>query len=156
MNIYVGNLPGTVNENDLREVFQAFGEVEKTAVIKDKFSGESRGFGFVEMPNKAEAEKAISLVNGKDLKGRTAKVNEAKRARTLRDPAVSAPAGGTKDRHPGRARGLDTAPRRGRLIQPLPFFLVIASDLDPVEPVLVNSFSYFSINGRSRSMPFSV
>ncbi|NTU51322.1 MAG: RNA-binding protein, partial [Candidatus Aminicenantes bacterium] len=78
MNIYVGNLPGTVNENDLREVFQAFGEVEKTAVIKDKFSGESRGFGFVEMPNKAEAEKAISLVNGKDLKGRTAKVNEAK------------------------------------------------------------------------------
>ena len=74
MNIYVGNLPGTVNENDLREVFQAFGEVEKTAVIKDKFSG----FGFVEMPNKAEAEKAISLVNGKDLKGRTAKVNEAK------------------------------------------------------------------------------
>jgi len=78
MNIYVGNLPGTVNENDLREVFQAFGEVEKAAVIKDKFSGESRGFGFVEMPNKAEAEKAISLVNGKDLKGRTAKVNEAK------------------------------------------------------------------------------
>ena len=78
MNIYVGNLPGTVNENDLREVFQAFGEVEKTAVIKDKFSGESRGFGFVEMPNKAEAEKAISLVNGKDLKGRTARVNEAK------------------------------------------------------------------------------
>ena len=78
MNIYVGNLPGTVNENDLREVFQAFGEVEKAAVIKDKFSGESRGFGFIEMPNKIEAEKAISMVNGKDLKGRTAKVNEAK------------------------------------------------------------------------------
>ena len=78
MNIYVGNLPSTVNENDLREVFQAFGEVEKAAVIKDKFSGESRGFGFIEMPNKDEADKAISLVNGKDLKGRTAKVNEAK------------------------------------------------------------------------------
>jgi RNA recognition motif-containing protein len=78
MNIYVGNLPNSVNENDLREVFQAFGEVSTAAVIKDKFSGESRGFGFVEMPNKLEAEKAISLTNGKDLKGRTAKVNEAK------------------------------------------------------------------------------
>jgi RNA recognition motif-containing protein len=78
MNIYVGNLPNSVNENDLREVFQAFGEVSKTAVIKDKFSGESRGFGFVEMPNKAEADKAISMTNGKDLKGRSAKVNEAK------------------------------------------------------------------------------
>jgi RNA recognition motif-containing protein len=78
MNIYVGNLPNTVNENDLRELFQAFGQVSTAAVIKDKFSGESRGFGFVEMPNREEAEKAISLTNGKDLKGRTAKVNEAK------------------------------------------------------------------------------
>ena len=78
MNIYVGNLPNTVNENDLREVFQAFGEVATTSVIKDKFSGESRGFGFIEMPNKGEAEKAISMLNGKDLKGRAAKVNEAK------------------------------------------------------------------------------
>jgi RNA recognition motif-containing protein len=78
MNIYVGNLSNSVSENDLREAFQAFGEVEKTAVIKDKFSGESRGFGFVEMPNREEAMKAISLLNGKDMKGRTAKVNEAK------------------------------------------------------------------------------
>ena len=78
MNIYVGNLSNTVNENDLREVFQAFGEVSKAAVIKDKFSGESRGFGFIEMPNKDEADKALSMVNGKDLKGRSAKVNEAK------------------------------------------------------------------------------
>jgi RNA recognition motif-containing protein len=78
MNIYVGNLPATVNENDLRETFQAFGEVATASIIKDKFSGDSRGFGFVEMPNKSEAEKAISMVNGKDLKGRTAKVNEAK------------------------------------------------------------------------------
>ncbi|MBM3305603.1 MAG: RNA-binding protein [Candidatus Aminicenantes bacterium] len=78
MNIYVGNLPRTVNENDLREVFQAFGEVSTASIIKDKFSGESRGFGFIEMPNKGEAEKAISMLNGKDLKGRTATVNEAK------------------------------------------------------------------------------
>ena len=78
MNIYVGNLSSTVNENDLREAFQAFGEVSKAAVIKDKFSGESRGFGFVEMANREEATKAISMLNGKDLKGRALKVNEAK------------------------------------------------------------------------------
>ncbi len=78
MNIYVGNLSRTINENDLRETFQAFGEVATTSVIKDKFSGDSRGFGFVEMPNKDEAEKAISMLNGKDLKGRTATVNVAK------------------------------------------------------------------------------
>jgi RNA recognition motif-containing protein len=78
MNIYVGNLALGVSEGDLREVFQAFGEVSTASVIKDKFSGESRGFGFVEMPNGTEAQKAISLLNGKELKGRTAKVNEAK------------------------------------------------------------------------------
>ncbi len=78
MNIYVGNLPSTVNENDLRDAFQAFGQVDKTAVIKDKFSGESRGFGFVEMASREEATKAIAMLNGKDLKGRALKVNEAK------------------------------------------------------------------------------
>ncbi len=78
MNIYVGNLALGVNEADLREIFQAYGEVRTTSVIKDKFSGESRGFGFVEMPNGAEAQKAISMLNGKELKGRSAKVNEAK------------------------------------------------------------------------------
>jgi len=78
MNIYVGNLPSTATENDLREAFQAFGQVDKTAVIKDKFSGESRGFGFVEMASRDEATKAISMLNGSDLKGRALKVNEAK------------------------------------------------------------------------------
>ncbi len=78
MNIYVGNLSNTVSENDLREAFQAFGEVSRASVIKDKFSGESRGFGFIEMPKREEADKAISMLNGRDLKGRSAKVNEAK------------------------------------------------------------------------------
>ena len=78
MNIYVGNLANTVSENDLRDTFQAFGEVSKAAVIKDKFSGESRGFGFVEMSSREEATKAISMLNGRDLKGRALKVNEAK------------------------------------------------------------------------------
>jgi len=83
VNIYVGNLSFTTNETDLKEAFQAFGEVQSASIIKDKYSGESRGFGFVEMPNKDEAEKAMSMLNGKDLKGRTLKVNEAK-ARTDR------------------------------------------------------------------------
>jgi len=83
MNIYVGNLSFTTTEADLKEAFQAFGEVQTASIIKDKFSGESRGFGFIEMPNKDEAEKAMSMLNGKDLKGRSLKVNEAK-ARTDR------------------------------------------------------------------------
>jgi RNA recognition motif-containing protein len=78
VNIYVGNLSRDLSESDLREAFAAFGEVASASIIKDKFSGESRGFGFVEMPNKDEAEKAISTLNGKDLKGRTATVNEAR------------------------------------------------------------------------------
>ncbi len=78
MNIYVGNLSREAGEGDLREAFQAFGDVTSAAVIKDKFSGESRGFGFVEMPNKAEAEKAIASLNGKSIRGRNITVNEAK------------------------------------------------------------------------------
>ena len=78
MNIYVGNLSFSVSETDLREAFAAYGQVATASIIKDKFSGESRGFGFVEMPTKEEAEKAIAALNGKDLKGRTATVNEAK------------------------------------------------------------------------------
>jgi RNA recognition motif-containing protein len=78
MNIYVGNLSFTTSEADLKEAFLAFGEVQSCNIIKDKFSGESRGFGFVEMPNKEEAEKAMAMLNGKDLKGRALKINEAK------------------------------------------------------------------------------
>jgi RNA recognition motif-containing protein len=78
MNIYVGNLSRDVSEADLREAFAAFGEVATASVIKDKYTGESRGFGFVEMPNKEEAEKAIAGLNGKDMKGRTVSVNEAR------------------------------------------------------------------------------
>jgi cold-inducible RNA-binding protein len=78
MNIYVGNLAREATEGDLRDAFQAFGEVSSASIIKDKFSGDSRGFGFVEMPNKSEAENAISSLNGKSIKGRTVTVNEAK------------------------------------------------------------------------------
>jgi RNA recognition motif-containing protein len=78
MNIYVGNISRTATEQDLKDAFAAFGEVSSASIIKDKFSGESRGFGFVEMPNKEEADKAISGLNGKDLKGRPLTVNEAR------------------------------------------------------------------------------
>lgn len=78
MNIYVGNLAREVTEDDLREAFEAFGQVSTVNIIKDKFTGESRGFGFVEMPSKNEAQNAITEMNEKDLKGRTINVNEAR------------------------------------------------------------------------------
>jgi RNA recognition motif-containing protein len=78
MNIYVGNLSREVTEEDLRQAFEAFGQVGTATVIKDRFSGESRGFGFVDMPNKTEAQSAIAALNGKELKGRTLNVNEAR------------------------------------------------------------------------------
>ena len=83
MNIYVGNLSRETTEDDLRQAFAAFGQVESASVVKDKFTGESRGFGFVEMPSKAEAQAAIADMNGKDLMGRALNVNEA-RPRTER------------------------------------------------------------------------
>jgi len=78
MNIYVGNLSGDVGDDDLRQAFEAFGQVTSASVIKDKFSGESRGFGFVEMPAKDEAQSAIDGLNGKDLKGQSLNINEAR------------------------------------------------------------------------------
>lgn len=78
MNIYVGNLPRTSSEEQLRKAFEAYGEVSSVAIIKDKFSGESRGFGFVEMPNAQEGQAAINALNGKDFGGRTLNVNVAK------------------------------------------------------------------------------
>jgi len=78
MNIYVGNLSHQATEDDLRKAFEAFGQVESANIIKDKFSGESRGFGFVQMPSKQEAQKAIEQMNGTDLMGRAINVNEAR------------------------------------------------------------------------------
>lgn len=78
MNIFVGNLSRELTDDDLRKAFEAFGKVLSATVIRDKFSGESRGFGFVEMPAKGEAQAAITGLNGKDLKGRALNVNEAR------------------------------------------------------------------------------
>jgi RNA recognition motif-containing protein len=78
MNIYAGNLSFDVTEEDLRQAFESYGQVESVTIVKDKYSGQSRGFGFVEMPAKAEATAAISGLNGKELNGRTLTVNEAR------------------------------------------------------------------------------
>ena len=78
MNIYVGNLSYEVTEEDLKEAFGVFGEVDTAKVIKDNYTGRSKGFGFVEMSDKSEAQSAIEGLDGKDLKGRSLKVNEAR------------------------------------------------------------------------------
>jgi len=78
MNIYVGNLSYEATEEDLRHAFEDFGQVESVKIITDKYSGQSKGFGFVEMPDKAEAQSAIEGLNGKELRGRMLKVNEAR------------------------------------------------------------------------------
>ena len=78
MKIYVGNLSYEVTEEDLRLALEEFGQVESATIIKDKYSGQSKGFGFVEMASKAEGQSAIDGLNGKELKGRALKVNEAR------------------------------------------------------------------------------
>lgn len=78
MNIYVGNLSFEVTEDDVRGAFGAFGQVASVSLITDKFTGKSRGFGFVEMANGEEAKAAIAGLNGKDLKGRALNINEAR------------------------------------------------------------------------------
>ena len=78
MNIYVGNLPYKITENDLRDLFSAYGEVTSVSMIKDKMTGQSKGFGFVDMPDGAEGNAAIQGLNEQAVQGRNIKVNEAK------------------------------------------------------------------------------
>jgi RNA recognition motif-containing protein len=78
MNIYVGNLSHEVTEEDLQLSFEPFGQFESATIIRDKHSGQSRGFGFVEMASKAEGQSAIDDLNGKELKGKALNVNEAR------------------------------------------------------------------------------
>jgi RNA recognition motif-containing protein len=78
LKLYVGNLPFGISEDDLRKLFAEAGEVQSVKIVTDSYSGQSRGFGFVEMASKEAAEKAISLVNGKSVMNRTLTVNEAR------------------------------------------------------------------------------
>ncbi len=101
MNIYVGNLSHEATEENLKEAFEAYGEVNTVKVIKDNYTGRSKGFGFVEMPAKAEAQSAIEGLNGKDLKGRSLNVSEAR-------PRSEGRRGGARPggpRHGGGSRG---------------------------------------------------
>lgn len=78
MNIYVGNLPHATTEPELKAAFEEFGVVSSVAIIKDRYTGKSRGFGFVEMPDDDEANEAIAQLNGQDFGGRTLRINEAR------------------------------------------------------------------------------
>jgi RNA recognition motif-containing protein len=106
MNIYVGNLSHEATEENLKEAFEAFGEVNSVKVIKDNYTGKSKGFGFVEMPAKTEAQSAIEGLNGKDLKGRTLKVNEAR-------PRAEGRRGGAGPGGPRHGRGRGGGGRQG-------------------------------------------
>ena len=86
-NLYVGNLPHSTTETELRNLFEAHGAVEKITLVTDRETGRSRGFGFVEMTNANEADNAIATLNGTDLGGRTLTINEAK-------PKADRPRGG--------------------------------------------------------------
>ncbi len=101
MNIYVGNLSYSVTSDDLRKAFEQFGEVSSANVITDKFTGQSKGFGFVEMPNKSNGEAAIKGMDGQDLKGRSIRVNEAR----PRTEGGSSSGGPRRSGPPGAGRG---------------------------------------------------
>jgi RNA recognition motif-containing protein len=104
MKIYVGNLSYDVTEEELRQLFMPLGQVASVSIIKDRSSGQSKGFGFVEMPSVSEGQAAISALNGKALKDRTLTVNPAK-------PPSSDDRGGS---YGGRKSGGSDRERRGR------------------------------------------
>lgn len=107
MRIYVGNIAFKTTEQDLQKEFESFGEVVSTKIITDRETGKSRGFGFVEMPDRDRAMAAIAAVNGKELDGYALKVNEAK----PREDRGGRPGGG---RSGGGGRGRGEGPRGAR------------------------------------------
>lgn len=101
MKLYVGNLSYDVTDAELTELFSPFGVVESAKVISDRFTGQSKGFGFVEMSSRSEGERAIREMGGKDFKGRPLTVNEAR----PQAPRAGGPGGGGGGRGPGGGRG---------------------------------------------------
>src|SRR5260221_12420023 len=99
--IFVGNFSFSLSEDELRSMFAPFGTVDSATVVTDRATGRSRGFGFVEMPNNEEAEKAIAALNGKDSGGRQLTVNEA---RPKADRGGPRGGGGGRDDYPGPVR----------------------------------------------------
>lgn len=110
MNIYVGNLSYNATEDDLRNAFSAYGQVASVTIIKDKFSGESRGFAFVEMPSNDEGDAAIAGLNGADVKGRALKVNQARPKESMGGGGGGRQGGGGGGR--GGFRSMDRGGRR--------------------------------------------
>lgn len=96
MNIFVGNLAKEVTDEDLQSLFAEYGTVRSVKIIKDMFSGESRGFGFVEMPSQTEAQKAMSELNTRDLKGKKITVNEARERNERRGGGGKPRSGGSR------------------------------------------------------------
>ena len=109
-NLYVGNLPHTTTETELRTLFQSHGDVEKVTMVTDRETGRSRGFAFVEMANAGEAEKAIAALNRTDLGGRTLTINEAR-------PKAARPHSGDSGRRFGNG-GVGRDDYRGHARQP--------------------------------------
>src|SRR3990172_11758854 len=103
MNIYLGNLSYSATENTIRELFEGYGQVTTAKIVTDKLTGSSRGFGFVEMPNDDEAQKAIAELNGKDFEGRKIVVNESRPRETT----------GSNNRPPRREGGYNGGGRDG-------------------------------------------
>jgi RNA recognition motif-containing protein len=97
MNLYVGSMSYELTEADLRQAFESFGRVQSVNIIKDKYSGQSRGFGFVEMPDSAEGNAAIQGLNGKEFFGQSLKVSEAR-------PRTDRPGSGGRSNYGGRNR----------------------------------------------------
>jgi RNA recognition motif-containing protein len=104
MNIYVGNLSPKTSEDELRQAFEEFGEVDSAKIIKDNITGRSRGFGFVEMPGQEQAQAAIAALNGKELSGSTLTVNEAKPRESRGGGGRSFGGGGRSGGRPGGGR----------------------------------------------------
>jgi RNA recognition motif-containing protein len=110
-NIFVGNLSFSTNEDELRQLFEPFGQVDRVSIMTDRDTGRSRGFGFVEMASNEDGEKAITALNGSQVGGRTLNVNEA-RPKTERGAGGGGGGGGFRDR--GGDRGGRGGGRRER------------------------------------------
>jgi len=104
MNIYVGNLSLETTEDDLKTAFEAYGAVDTAKVIKDNYTGTSKGFGFIEMPDNSEAQSAINGLNNKEFKGKTLMVNIAKPRTENRRPGGAGYGGGGRN-NGGKGRG---------------------------------------------------
>jgi len=94
VNIYVGNLPYTITQDELKGIFSEFGAVSGVTIITDRMTGQSKGFGFVEMPDNSQADQAIKALNEKNVKGRNLKVNQAKPREDSRPPRRPGGGGG--------------------------------------------------------------